>query len=141
LAKFTQSTLTDGKCGHWEGTAVSVLSCVVSTLQLSLETVPAILFGGQYRNTDLPMMFFDGRGPLTKSHSIHNIISKYGNNSKENEWMIGYLKNIITTHANHSCYCGCLPSQTRSSLVLAAKPNKLCSSGSIEERKKTEPEH
>jgi len=113
---------------------------VVSTLQLSLETVPAILFGGQYRNTDLPMMFFDGRGPLTKSHSIHNIIIKYENNSKKNECMTGYLKNIITTHGNHSCYSGCHPSQKRSFLVLAAKQNKLCSSlGSIEERKTTEP--
>lgn len=39
----------DGKSGHWDGSEVSALSCVcvVSTLQLSLETVPAILFGGQ----------------------------------------------------------------------------------------------
>ena len=29
------------------------ISCLVSTGQLSSETVPAILFGGQYRNTDL----------------------------------------------------------------------------------------
>ena len=32
------------------------LSCVILTLQLSLETMQAILIGGQYQNIDLPMM-------------------------------------------------------------------------------------
>jgi len=49
LGKVVQSTIIDGQSGHWDGRAVSALSCVcvVSTLQVSLETVPAILFGGQ----------------------------------------------------------------------------------------------
>ena len=82
--KITKFTISDpfNRChsfrrSHCEARVVSclvrVVSCLVSTGQLSSETVPAILFGGQYRNTDLPMIFLAGRGPLTKANSQQNI--------------------------------------------------------------------
>lgn len=46
---------------HWVAGAVS---CCLSTAHPVSRTVPPILFGGQYLNTDLPSIFFAGNGPL-----------------------------------------------------------------------------
>lgn len=46
----------------------ALLSCV-STAQPASRTVPPILYGGQYRSTDLPIIFLAGRGPLSKHNS------------------------------------------------------------------------
>lgn len=58
---------------HW---VTGLLSCV-STAQPASRTVLPILFGGQYRSTDLPIMFLAGRGPLWK-HNSNRMSKKQG---------------------------------------------------------------
>lgn len=57
------------KPGYIYSGALTLSSCL-STAQPRSSTVPPILFGGQYRNTDLPMIFLAGRGPLNKTELI-----------------------------------------------------------------------